>query len=41
MRCTPNNHRCIALMLAFFDLLRHGEIGPMTRAAVRACEGKA
>ena len=40
-RCTPGNHRCLALMLAFFDLLNDGEIGPMTRAAVAQCEGAA
>ena len=38
MRCTPGLHRCLALMLAFFDLLHDGEIGPMTRAAVERCE---
>lgn len=37
-RCTKGAHRCVALMLAFFDMLEHGSIQPRTLAAVARCE---
>lgn len=37
-RCGDGEHRCAALMLGFFALLRDGVVDEMTRAAVLACE---
>jgi hypothetical protein len=37
-RCTKGEHRCVALMLAFFDIVEHGCIQPRTRVAIARCE---
>jgi hypothetical protein len=38
--CTATEHRCVALALAFFDIMAAGEIGELTFAAVAACEAE-
>jgi hypothetical protein len=38
--CTATEHRCVALALAFFDIMAAGEIGELTFAPVAACEAE-
>lgn len=37
--CTPGNHRCEALALAFFAILATGQIDDLTRRAA-ACDAR-
>ena len=39
-RCTPTEHRCEALALAFFAILATGQIDAATRAAAARCDAK-